>query len=181
VQAKATRVTRRLLLAAGVAGAWAVGISAAVISAAAEEAAPPPKVDLERLLQLPTSLDLEPAARGSANKAEWRERFDTAHSELVAARKALAETQAKLAEVAGSSSAWQMGAPGLGGVDPGRGSRDNPLDFDLSAEMRRNREEVARAERRLAELEIEANLASVPPDWRGSPAADEAAASQPLE
>jgi len=32
--------------------------------------------------------------------------------------------------------------------------------------MRRNREEVRRTERRLSELEVEANLAGVPESWR---------------
>jgi len=154
---------------------------AAASVAGAEEAAAAPKVDLQRLLQLPTSLDLEPAVRGSANKAEWRERFDTARSEFADARSTLAKTQQELAEVSGNSSAWQLAAPGIGGVDPGKGTRGNPLDYDLSTRMRRNREEVARAERRLTELDIEANLANVPPDWRGSHTADEAAASQPPE
>lgn len=168
------------LLPLGLAGACALGILVAVSVAGADEAAAPPKVDLDRLLQLPTSLELEPAARGSANKAEWRERFDTARSELADARRALAKTQQDLSEVAGNSSAWQLAAPGMGGMDPGKGVRDNPLDYDLSAQLRRNREEVARAERRLTELDIEANLANVPPDWRGSDVSDEAAASQPL-
>ena len=42
---------------------------------------------------------------------------------------------------------------------------DQPLDYTLSNEKRRNREEVERAERRLTDLEIEANLAGVPPEW----------------
>ena len=41
-----------------------------------------------------------------------------------------------------------------------------PLDFQLRQELRRHREEVERLEGRLRELEIEANLAGVPEDWR---------------
>jgi hypothetical protein len=181
VQPTRRRAGIRALLAAA-AGTCALAVLAAFPPpAAAEEATAPPTVDLDRLLRLPQSLDLEPAARGSATKAEWRERFDTARSELAEARAALAETQAKVAEVAGETSAWQMSAPGIGGLDPGAGTRDGPLDYDLSNEMRRNRREVARAERRLSELEIEANLAGVPEDWRGSQASDAASAAQPAE
>jgi hypothetical protein len=73
-----------------------------------------------------------------------------------------------------------MGAPGPSGIDPGS-NKDTPLDYSLSTEMRRNRAEVERAERRLTALEIEANLASVPEDWRGPEAPDEPEAAQALE
>jgi hypothetical protein len=148
-----------------------LGVASA--GAAADDAAP--RVALDDLLQRPPSLEFEPAGKGRFTKAEWRERFDTARAELAAAEADLAATQAKIAKAAGGTSAWKMAAPGLGGGDPGTVS-DGPVDYSLSAEKRRNQEEVARAERRLSELEIEANLASVPADWRGTqpPVADTA-------
>jgi len=163
--------------------AFAAALGALLLGAAApapaEDAKPAPVVDLEKLRQIPPSLEYEPSARGSATKAEWRERFDTARKELAAAEKALAKSKAKLADAPGAGSAWQLAAPGIGGSDPGAGTRDTPLDYNLSAELRRNREELNRAERRLTELEIEANLAGVPQDWRGSSPPD--AASRPAE
>ncbi len=133
--------------------------------ASAEDASSPAIVGLDRLLILPDSLDLEPEARGGATKAEWRSRFQSAREDVAAAGAALAKTQAKLEEVAGGASSWKMGAPGLGmsNVDA---AADAPLDYSLSNEMRRNREELERSERRLTELEIEANLAGVPRDWQ---------------
>jgi hypothetical protein len=153
-----------------------VALFVAVWPAVAQETAPP-VVDLDKLRKLPSSLEFEPANRGSASKGEWMDRFETARSELAEARDALAKTKAKLAEAPGAGSAWQMAAPGMGGDDPGSGTRDQPLDYNLAAELRRNREEVARCERRLTELEIEANLAGVPDDWRGEPPEDAAAQS----
>jgi hypothetical protein len=133
--------------------------------ASAEDAPSPAIVELDQLLILPDSLDLEPETRGGATKAEWRSRFQSAREDVAAARAALAKSQAKLEEVAGGTSAWKMGAPGLGVSNVGAAA-DTPLDYGLSNEMRRNREEVERSERRLTELEIEANLAGVPPDWQ---------------
>lgn len=134
--------------------------------ASAEDAPSPAIVELDQLLILPHSLDLEPETRGGATKAEWRSRFQSAREDVAAARAALAKSQAKLEEIAGGTSAWKMGAPGLGAPNVGAAA-DTPLDYSLSNEMRRNREEVERSERRLTELEIEANLASVPRDWQG--------------
>jgi hypothetical protein len=133
--------------------------------ALADDAPSPPIVDLDRLLELPESLELEPETRGGATKAEWRTRFRSAREDLAAARAALVKTKAKLEDVASGSSAWKMGAPGLGALDVDANS-EAPLDYSLSNELRRNREEVKRRERLLMELEIEANLAGVPRDWQ---------------
>ena len=40
-------------------------------------------------------------------------------------------------------------------------------------ELRRNRDELAHSERRIQDLEVEANLAGVPQDWRGESAPEE--------
>lgn len=158
--------------------AIAVILLGASPGAAADEKATP--IALDDLLQLPPSLEFEPSGRGRFTKAEWRERFDEARAELVAAEAALVETQGKIAKAAGETSAWKMAAPGLGGADPGP-APDGPVDYGLSSTKRRNQEEVARAERRLSELEIEANLASVPADWRGSVPEKPATSDQPIE
>jgi hypothetical protein len=133
----------------------------------------PPVVELDRLLKLPSSLELEPEVRGGATRAEWRARFQTAREDLAKARAALARTQAKLEEVASDSSAWKMGAPGLGGGQ--QSASQGPLDYAISNEMKRNREELQRSERRLSELEVEANLAGVPESWRAAEPSAEAA------
>ena len=45
-------------------------------------------------------------------------------------------------------------------------SPDAPLDFQLRQEIKRHREEIEHLEQQLQELEIEANLAGVPEEWR---------------
>lgn len=144
-------------------------LSAAILAAApvagmAEEPSAPAVVGLDQLLRLPDSLELETETRGGATEAEWRARFQTARNDVAAARDALAKTQERLTELAGGNSSWKMGAPGLGAVPPS--STDTPLDYNLSQEMRKNREELERSERRLAELQVEANLAGVPEEWQ---------------
>jgi len=152
---------------------WACGLALASLLAApsagaTDDGSAHPIVDLDQLLKVPSSLDLEPETRGGATRAEWRSRFEAARADLARARDELSRSQAKLAELAGESSAWKMSAPGLGGLDTAAG--DAPLDYGLKNELRRNREEVARSERRMTELEVEANLAGVPENWRGAPA-----------
>lgn len=175
MQSSRNRPRYRTLVAfaAGLLALWAV-----VGTAPADESPPAPIVELDQLLVLPDSLDLEPEKVGGATKAEWRARFESARADLARARAALAKTQAKLEEVASDTSSWKMGAPGLGATDLGA---DAPLDYSLSNEMRRNREEVKRSERRLSELQIEAELAGVPQEWRGLPPAEEPTASQERE
>ena len=46
-------------------------------------------------------------------------------------------------------------------------AENSPVSYKLRQEIRRQREEVGRAERRLRELEVEASLAGVPAEWRG--------------
>ena len=52
---------------------------------------------------------------------------------------------------------------------PGTTTPENsPLSFKLRVEIKRRREEITQAERELRKLEIEADLADVPADWRAS-------------
>jgi hypothetical protein len=138
---------------------------------AAGPPAPATGVPLEKLLRVPSSagpVDGEPR-RGGRTRGEWQARFAAAESELVRARKGVDDSRRKLEEIA-PDQAWSMGAPGLPvQVSPA----ETPIDFKLRQELRRQREEVDFAERRLQELAIEANLAQVPDEWRrpdGEPA-----------
>ncbi len=71
------------------------------------------------------------------------------------------DTILDLGEVAGDSGQWSVAAPG---TTPN--PENTPLSYKLRQEIRRQREEVERAERRLRALEIEADLAEVPAEWR---------------
>ncbi len=161
--------TRCRIVGRGAAGALVLALLANTAPlAVAEEPPSPPVVALDQLLKIPDTLVFEPATRGRNTRVQWRERFEKARAELAEARADLAKSQVKMKEMAEGTSAWKMGAPGIGSVDAS--SRDTPLDYSLSNEMRRNREDVERGERRLSELEIEANLAGVPREWWGDEA-----------
>lgn len=127
-----------------------------------------PAVGLDALLKIPSTVNFEPVERGHVTKTEWRKRFDEARGERDQAKSELAKTQAKLAEIGSSSSAWTMGAPGLSSIDR-EVANEAPLDMTLSKEMKQRRAEVERTEAQLRELDVEANLANVPEDWRGTP------------
>jgi hypothetical protein len=120
-----------------------------------------PEVDLDDLLKLPESMRYDVERRGGATRGEWKTRFLTVRTDLEEAQGALARAQTELEHVAGSADAWKLSPPG-GGAEVS----DAPLDFRLRQEIRRQRSEVERLEKRLLELDIEANLAGVPQDWR---------------
>ena len=133
---------------------------------AAESGAPAepgtPTVSLDRLLKLPDSLDYSLPSRGGATRPEWRARFVDVREKLAGEREALEVARTELEKVAGSTDAWQVGPP-IPGV---QGGGDAPLDYQLREKIRRHREGVESLERDLRELEVEANLANVPEDWR---------------
>jgi hypothetical protein len=126
---------------------------------AQEPAAEPAQLD--RLLKLPESQSYGVDRRGGLSRGEWRTRFLEVRTSLDNERKALAAAQGKMDEVAGSASNWQM-AP-IPGMEP---SPDAPLDYQLRLQIRRHKSEIDRLEKKLRELEIEANLAGVPEEWR---------------
>lgn len=151
-------------------GGWrAIGVAMALLlvpwrpaSAQPQEvAAEKAPVELDRLLELPDTLEYGVERRGGATPGEWRERFRQARSELEEARRVLSETEDELAGLGESSEAWQLAPPGSTAAHS-----EAPLSYQLRMRIRRQREEVERAEKRLRDLEIEANLANVPEDWR---------------
>jgi len=122
---------------------------------------------LDNLLQIPSGY-LEPNGRtvAGAGESEWRRRFEKARKELTRAQKDLAKTKSELDKVAagGGSSQWSVAPPGASNAG---GPSTSPLSFRLRQELLRHREKLDSAERALKELRIEADLASVPVEWRG--------------
>jgi len=121
-------------------------------------------------MRLPDSVEYTVRRRGNASEDEWRSRFREARQDLEEARAALDRSMKELEEVGGSTPQWKVAPPGIPqaqasptdvAADPG-----TPLNYRLSVEIRRHREEIKRAEQALTDLEIEANLAGVPDDWR---------------
>ena len=117
--------------------------------------------ELDRLLTLPGGQSYGVDRRGGLSRGEWRSRFVEVQDALVGERTALKEAEGRMDEAAGNASNWQM-AP-VPGMQP---SPDAPLDYQLRVEIRRHRSEIERLERKLKQLEIEANLAGVPAEWR---------------
>ncbi len=54
-------------------------------------------------------------------------------------------------------------------------AENSPVSYKLRQDIRKYREEVGRAERRLRDLEVEASLAGVPPEWQKAPEHTDAA------
>ncbi len=137
--------------------------------AADDPASPPsdgaakPKVDLGRLLKLPDSYQRPVESRRGKGQAEWQSRFETVRLDLVSAETALAKAKADLDAAATDSSQWAVAAPGTA-PNP----ENTPLSYKLRQEIRRQRENLKRAERQLRALEIEADLAEVPQSWRAT-------------
>lgn len=117
--------------------------------------------ELDRLLRLPAGQTYGVDRRGGLSRGEWRARFVEVQDALANERKGLEAAEAKLDDTASSASNWQV-AP-VPGMQP---SPDAPLDYQLRVTIRRHKSEIERLERKLKQLEIEANLAGVPPEWR---------------
>lgn len=160
----ARRVTRNKRLAAGfmllIAGFLPV-------SAWANEPSPAAAPELDQLLTLPKSFGVESDRRGGLTRTEWLARFAAADQALATAKEALAKSQ-KAMEDAAAGDAWKVAPPGM------EASTEGTANFSLRQEIKRNRGEVARAEKHLRDLAIEANLAEVPEDWRHNSVSDAA-------
>ena len=127
----------------------------------AKPAAAPP-VELDRLLKLPAPVEAPRERVGSATQGEWRARFASARLERNAAQTALDDAQKQRGEAASDTDAWQITPPGA----PTSSVADAPVSYQARQEARRQREELARSERHLLDLTIEADLAGVPASWR---------------
>jgi hypothetical protein len=128
-------------------------------AARAEDGAPPP-VRLDRLLRLPDSVEYDMERRGGATRTEWRGRFKAAQAEVAAVKKDLDAVVAKLEKAAAGSDQWRFVPPG------GDVAAENQDNLRLRMDVTRKRDDLAHAERQLRDLEVEANLAAVPEDWR---------------
>jgi hypothetical protein len=143
-------------------------------SGEAEAPAGSPAVGLDSLLRLPPGVGtpVEQPRAGGATRPEWEQRFATARADVSAAQAAIDKAQQELGKLVQGGEAWQMSAPGTPA-----GTETSPVSYRLRQELRRQRDELAAAERRLNELEVEANLAGVPVEWTHPPAAASAPAT----
>jgi hypothetical protein len=117
-------------------------------------------VALDQLLTLPADRTYSVEKKGGLTRGEWRARYGEVRADLQKERTAYEETQLKLEDAAGG--AWSVNPIPGAEQDTSR----NPVDFQLRTQLRKHREEIERLERKLRQLDIEANLAGVPEEWR---------------
>jgi hypothetical protein len=116
-------------------------------------------VSLDKLLKLPDTMEYDVERRGGATRSEWRTRFREARGALEKAKARKAEAQKKL-EDAASDSSWRFAPPGASGTT------EATENYKLVQEVKRQDAEIQRLDKHLRDLEVEANLAGVPEDWR---------------
>lgn len=148
-------------------------VAALLLPAGGSFAAGEEPVSLDRLLKIPSSAPtgrVEAEKKGGRTKNQWLERYRTVQRDLEKAQENLAESRAVLEERMGNeTSSWKMAAPGMGDASQ---TSDAPTDYKLTQQLKRDREELARSERAVQDLDVEANLAGVPEDWRREPGAE---------
>jgi hypothetical protein len=107
--------------------------------------------------------DAQIARKGGDTKPEWQARFRSAREAVAEADRELEEVRDELEELAGDGSSWKMSAPGIGSVeDP----TNAPMNYQLNRRLKTKREESLRTRQALRDLEVEANLAGLPEEWR---------------
>jgi hypothetical protein len=161
---------RRRTIACGLALAWAGAAAsqeppAPTAEPSASETTTAPSepsgaVALDQLLTLPSDRTYSVEKKGGLTRGEWRTRYGEVRADLQQERAAYEDTQLKLEDAAGG--AWSVNPIPGAEQDTSR----NPVDFQLRTQLRRHREEIDRLERKLRQLDIEANLAGVPEEWR---------------
>ena len=132
-------------------------------------AAPPPQVravpevDLDQLLQLPSSIDFEQQERNGISSDVWKARFRQSFASIRAAESRIAKTKGELDSLSSSSGSgqWQMAPPGAG-----TNTEVSPMSFKLREQLREQRAALDAAELSHRELAIQADLAGVPEAWR---------------
>lgn len=149
-----TRVLPVLLSGAIALGAWAQ-----------DDAAEPglqavPQVSLDDLLGLPTGYEAAVQRRAGATESEWRGRFAASLQQLEEAKQRLAKSEEELDKVSELAPSWQVAPPGSSNP------QTSPLSLRLRDDVKRQRQAVELAGRDLRELEVQAELASVPDEWR---------------
>jgi hypothetical protein len=152
-------MNRTRLMAALVIGATAFVASAEdeVVDATPDAV---PQVALDDLLSLPSGYQTEVQRRAGATQAEWRDRFAESRSKVTDAKRKLAKAEEELDQISETSSGWQVAAPGS------RDPQTSPLSLRLREEVRGQRRAIDLAEREVRALDVQADLASVPQEWR---------------
>ena len=125
-----------------------------------QSAPPPPELELDRLLRIPRGAIAAPELRGGKDRATWASEFSGAREEVQGLELRIRETQEQLREAAPQD--WSFSPTG-------GGAPSDPEVLKLRALLRRDRQSLQAALKRLQELEVEASLAGAPASWREPP------------
>jgi hypothetical protein len=147
-----------LALGAGEPADETAGKTAGETAAPASEA--PAPLDLDRLLRVPGVEASDAERLGGRTRRSWYEEFERARADVAELGRRIQESQATLRSKAGGD--W-------GFTPAGASAPTDPETLKLRADLRRDRQSLATAQKRLRDLEVEASLAGVPDDWRRSP------------
>lgn len=119
------------------------------------EVRPAPTLDLDRLLKPRTTPGVQ-IHYGGRSRGAWEAKFARARNEVAGLELNLVEAQERYREA--SSGEW--------GYSPiGGGMPSDPEVLKIRAEMKRDRQSLEAARKRLRELGVEASLAGVPEEW----------------
>lgn len=150
---------KRLLgwgLALALAPAWGGTLAADEPTATAP--AHPPRIDIDRLFDVPESaLPSRPIRRGGRDREGWQDAFERARNDVSVLETRIDEIEAKLHAFVQPDNQYSP----LGGA-----ARSDPQVTKLRQQLDRDRQSLETARRRLRDLDIEAALAGVPSDWR---------------
>ena len=119
--------------------------------------APAKSLDLDRLLHPPT-VNMQPTGKtyGGHDQRGWREEFRKARQEVSDLEGKIEAGQQRLRNASGGD--WNY--------SPAGGEITDPEVLKLRAQLRRDRQSLEASRQRLRDLDVEASLAGVPPDWR---------------
>ncbi len=115
-----------------------------------------PSLGLDRLLRPRGTLPPQTLGFGARNRQEWVDAFEQARLEVDVLESRIEVAQEKLRQA--SSGNWSYSPTG--------GEASDPEVLRLRAELRRDRQSLETARRRLRDLDVEASLAGVPQSWR---------------
>ncbi len=142
---------------------WILGALSAPGQAEPRPAESQPSVGLGQLLHLPEGYAATAKPQGPRGTAdEWRLRYAAADREIRESQAELQRLQGQLEQQAGKSTSWNLAAPGMSASSP----EDVPMNFSLSQQIRIQKEKIEDQRRKRKMLDVEADLAGVPGDWR---------------
>jgi hypothetical protein len=120
------------------------------------EQKPAPSLGIDRLLRVPVGPAAPQQVRGGHTREVWEERFSEARLEITELELRIQRTQDDLRAKAGGE--WSYSPTG-------GATASDPEVLKLRSVLRRDRQSLEAAKKRLHDLSIDASLAGVPDEW----------------